>query len=523
MSSRNTADSIRNPATGAELAKKITHGREDAIAAAERARVAQPAWAALSIRERGSVFRAMKRYIVQHAHDLAAIVSECTGKPRIDALSTEVLPGVIMCDYYTRHAGRFLSPRRLRGGSLLFFNKASRLYREPYGLVGIISPWNYPLGIPLHEVITGLLCGNAVLLKVATQAQPVGDAIARMLADCGLPAGVFHLLHLPGAVAGDALLDSGIGKLFFTGSTEVGRELAAKAGERLIPISLELGGNDAMIVSADAKVERAAWGAAWAGLSNAGQSCAGVERIYVADAVYDRFVEHLRRIVQNLRVGPDTDFRVDVGSLTTSGQLDTVRSHLEDALESGARETALTSSPDGDGLFHPAVVLEDAPDDAATMRHETFGPLLSVKRVPSDGEAVRLANDSYLGLSASVWSCDRRRARRLAEGLQVGAVTINDHLMSHGMAETPWGGYKQSGIGRSHGEFGFHEMTQPKVVVDERFPWMKKNMWWHPYSEEVYDGLFAAMVAGYGRGLFRRLAAAAKMSALFVSRALGRN
>jgi len=228
---------IRSPSTGAVIAARQEHSFEDAARAGELARSSQPSWAATPVPARAAVIRRLGGWIVGHADELARLISDCTGKPRVDALSTEILPAAIMCDYYARSARRFLKPRRLRGSSILFANKRSTLFREPFGVVGIISPWNYPLGIPLHEVITGLLCGNAILLKVATQAQPVGDAIGRMFEESGLPAGLLGILHLPGGVSGDALLDAGIGKLFFTGSTEVGRELARKAGERLLPVS----------------------------------------------------------------------------------------------------------------------------------------------------------------------------------------------------------------------------------------------------------------------------------------------
>lgn len=514
---------LNNPATGARLVPVARHDASTAASAASTARVVQPYWAARTVRERARVFRRAVGYIVDHADELAGIVSECTGKPRVDALSTEVMPGAIMSDYYARNARRFLRPRRLGRSSLLFFNKRSVLRREPFGIVGIISPWNYPLGIPLHEVITGLLCGNAVLLKVATQAQPVGEAIARMLSDCGLPEGLFHLLHLPGRIAGDALLDAGIGKLFFTGSTEVGRELAVKAGQRLVPVSLELGGKDAMIVLADAPIDRAVAGAVWAGLSNAGQSCGAVERLYVVDEIYEEFTAKLADAVSSLSVGPDTGFAFDIGSLTTADQLATVRRQLADALSGGARIVARSKDAgESDGLFHPAVVLADVDPDSSVMRHETFGPILAVERVADESEAVRKANDSDLGLSGSVWTTRRTTGRRIAGRIQAGAVTVNDHLMSHGMPETPWGGYKRSGLGRSHGELGFHEMTQPKAVVEELLPRMRKNMWWHPYDRNVYDALRAGLIAVYGRGPLRRVRSAVRLASLFVARAFGR-
>ncbi len=517
---------ILNPATGAPVAERQEHSGEDASRAAARALQAQPAWAARSVRERATVIRQAQRWIVEYADELSRLICDCTGKPRVDAVSTEVLPGAIMCSYYARMAPRFLRPQRLRRSTLLFANKRSTLYREPYGLVGIISPWNYPLGIPLHEVIIALLCGNAVLLKVATQVQPVGDAIGSMMSAAGLPDDLLHVLHLPGRIAGDALLDAGIGKLFFTGSTAVGRELAQKAGSRLVPVSLELGGKDPMIVLEDADVERAAACAVWAGLSNAGQSCAAVERVYVHEQVYDLFMDALRPIVANLRVGYDRDFGVDMGPLTTAAQRETVESQLERSLADGGREAARSLPPRAEpagsaerSLFHAAVVVEVDDDHAELMRSETFGPLLAVRRVASADEALSLANDSPYGLTASVWTRRPATAAAMSRRLEAGAVTVNDHLLSHGMPETPWGGVKESGIGRSHGRFGFDEMMREKVVVEERFGWIRRNMWWQPYSREVYDGLIGALRAGYGVGIRQRLAGLIRMSRLFIRRA----
>lgn len=514
---------ILNPATGAPVAEQTQHSADDASRAADRARRAQPEWAACSVRERAKVIRRGQRWIVEHADELSRLISDCTGKPRVDALSTEVLPAAIMCSYYARNAPGFTRSERLRPSTILFANKRSTLHREPHGLVGIISPWNYPLGIPLHEVITGLLCGNAVLLKVATQVQPVGDAIGTMMRDSGLPDDLLHVLHLPGRVAGDALLEAGIEKLFFTGSTEVGRELAQKAGSRLVPVSLELGGKDPMIVLADADVDRAAACAVWAGLSNAGQSCGAVERIYVHERVYDRFIDALRPIVADLRVGYDHDFNVDMGPLTTVAQRETVISQLDRSLARGGREVVRSSQPVADpSLLHPAVVVEVDDDGGEIMRSETFGPLLAVRRVGSADEALGLANESSYGLTASVWTRRPATAAAMSRRLEAGVVTVNDHLLSHGMPETPWGGVKESGIGRSHGRFGFDEMTRPKVVVEERFGWIRRNMWWQPYSREVYDGLVGALRMGYGVGIWRRLTGLVRLSRLFVRRARGR-
>ncbi|MEJ2662925.1 MAG: aldehyde dehydrogenase family protein, partial [Spirochaetia bacterium] len=267
------------------------------------ARAAQKLWQATSIKERGRIIDRMRRYMNLNVERFAEVIGACTGKTRIDALSTEVIPALLAARYYAKNARRFLRPERIKHGPLLLFYKHSTLYREPYGVVGIISPWNYPFGIPFHEVISGLLAGNAVILKVATQVQPVGELFSDMCRAAGLPEGLFWHCMLPGSKVGPALLDAGIGKLFFTGSTEVGRLLARQAGERLIPVNLELGGNNPALVLKDANLTRAAAGAVWAGMSNCGQSCGRAQRLYVVEEVYEHFKAVLCKKVSSLTQG----------------------------------------------------------------------------------------------------------------------------------------------------------------------------------------------------------------------------
>jgi len=508
---------LKNPATGETIGFAREGTAADVKAAVEEARAAQPLWASLPIRRRVRCIHAMRDYIAAHADELCSVISRSTGKTRIDAMSTEVLSSAMAAAYYAKIAPRIHRASRIEGGNILLFSKTSYVTRVPFGVIGIISPWNYPFSIPFHEVVMALLAGNAVVLKVATQTQGVGDCIAEMAAASGLPGGIFKLVHVPGAVAGTAMLEAGVNKLFFTGSTSVGRELMAKAAAHLTPVVLELGGNDAMIVLDDASPERAAAGAIWAGISNAGQSCGGVERVFVCYGIYEAFKERLARIVENLRIGADTSFEVDIGSLTQAEQKRKVDQFVADALAKGASVVCRRDVPaDAGALFSPVLVLENTDDSMLVMKEEVFGPVLAVRKVRDEEEAVRLANASQYGLSASVWSKSGRRARRIAERLEAGTVTINDHLMSHGMAETPWGGFKSSGIGRSHGEIGFLEMSQPRVVVKELLHRMPRNMWWYPHNKGLYDGLRSALHFLYGKGPLSRLGAMVRLVILFM-------
>ena len=513
-----TRSSILNPMTGQVVAEQKRHTAGDLKAAVARAREVQADWQAKGLAYRCRIIRAVSPIVAERARQLTDTICATSGKPRVDALGTELLTAALVCRYYPRLARRTLRPKRIRRSSILFFNKRSRLVREPYGVIGIISPWNYPLGIPMHELVQALLAGNTVVLKVATQSQPVGQAIIDLFRDAGLPEGVLNLVHLPGSEAGPAFIRSGIDKLLFTGSTEAGRSLMAESADRLLPLSLELGGNDPMIVLRDASLSRAADGAIWAGLSNSGQSCGAVERIYVEEPVYDRFVELLKQRIRRLRFG------VELGALTTAAQLQTIRSLVEDARKAGARvwicngedagepDTAVATSGGTPPYIHPPVVIEEADESMLVHTREIFGPVLAVKKVKDAEEALRWANDSQMGLCASIWSGNRRAAQTLASRLQTGVVMINDHLMSHGMPETPWGGYKQSSIGRCHGELGFFEVTQAKVVVDDLLPRAPRNFWWLPYDRNLeagilggIDALFARSLGSRLRGLFRLL------------------
>jgi succinate-semialdehyde dehydrogenase/glutarate-semialdehyde dehydrogenase len=498
----------RNPATDEVIGRSPLDTVDELHGKLRKARAAQPLWAEMPIRKRARAVRQVRDYVVSHAHELAEIISRDTGKTRLDAMATEVLPAAMAASYYARRTKGFLRTRWLAPGSLMLCNKLTRIRRVPWGVIGIISPWNYPLAIPFSEVVMGLLAGNAVVLKVATETQMVGRALEDCFLSTGLPEGVFSYVNLPGRVVGDVLLECGIDKLFFTGSVAVGKQLMAKAAETLTPVCLELGGNDAMLVCPDADLERAASGAVWAGMQNAGQSCGGVERIYVHADVYEPFLELLAEQVRSLRVGWDTDHQVDVGAMTTRRQMETVRRHVQDALDAGATLYAQSSCPqDTSGSFLPAMVLTDVDHSMLVMREETFGPVVAVMKVPDMTEAVRLANDSDLGLTGSVWSRSRQNACKLAEHIQAGAVTINDHLMSHGLPETPWGGFKQSGIGRTHGRIGFDEMTQPQCIVDDWLPQVKRDLWWHPYGPELYRGVSSFLDVMYGKRIKKRVAA----------------
>ena len=466
-----------------------------------RARKAQAVWAETPYRQRAASIRRAARRLAKDRDTVTDAIHRDNGKLPIDALAAEVLPALLAADYYIKRGRRFLAPRKVRGGSLLMFNKKSLLVHKPWGVVGIISPWNYPFSIPFSEVIMALLAGNAVVLKTASLTPNVGAALAAIFASPGLPGGLFTYVEMAGKDAGPAFIGSaeqpGVDKLFFTGSSATGRELMARAAGRLLPLVLELGGADAALICADADLDRAAAGIVWAGFSNAGQSCGGVQRVIVHRSVYEQFLEKLCALTRSLRMG------TDLGPMASLKQKETVRAQIEACVAAGAVIAAASpgaSFDDKTNLAAPAVVLSGAAAGMPVIDEEIFGPVVAVIPADNDEAALALANASPYGLSGSVWSRSRRRARALAAQIHAGAVMINDHLMSHGLAETPWGGFGASGLGRTHGEMGFMEMVKTQVIVDDILPGVKRDLFWQPYSDTVFAGIKA--ITGFASGGF---------------------
>jgi acyl-CoA reductase-like NAD-dependent aldehyde dehydrogenase len=510
-----------NPATCAVIAEYPVHTVEDVINAVKNARRVQPSWQALPLGNKIQYVMKFAEYIQKNADEIAEIISKDNGKTLFDAMFAEVGPATLATAYYCKNAAKFLADRKLRAGNIMLMNKRSRIVRVPYGVVGIISPWNYPFAIPFSEVVMGLLAGNTVILKAASETQVVGHVLKECIEYAGIPEHVFTYINMPGSKAGDAFIDAGIDKLFFTGSVPVGKYLMKKASERLTPLVLELGGNDAMIVCDDADLYRAACGAVWAGMQNAGQSCGGVERIYVDKKVYHEFLAILKQRVEGLRVGEGKYSTSDVGAMTTRKQMMTVWEHVDDALSKGAKIFAQSKIPENSkGNFMPCMVLTDVNHTMLTMKDETFGPIVGVMSVETIDEAIALANDSNLGLTCSIWSKNRKKAGQIGGRVMAGAISINDHLMTHGLAETPWGGFKQSGIGRTHGDLGFAEMTQPQVIVDDifsTFPLVRRNFWWHPFEKMQYEGMRGLIDIFHGKGIWERFAGLNKITNAFCS------
>jgi acyl-CoA reductase-like NAD-dependent aldehyde dehydrogenase len=369
--------------------------------------------------------------------------------------------------------------------------KRGRLVREPHGVVGIISPWNYPFSIPATETLAALVAGNAVVLKPSEFTSLVALELESLLHSAGVPADIFKVVVGDGAT-GAALLQSQIDKLVFTGSVATGKRIAAAAAERLLPVVLELGGKDPMIVLEDADVDVASSAAVWGAFVNAGQACLSVERCYVHRNLYEPFLKACVEKTKRLRVGRGMDPNTDVGPMIHERQLQIVESHVEDAKERGARVLAGGKRlPELGVNFFAPTVLMDVSQTMRIMREETFGPVLPVMAFDSDDRAVRLANDSEYGLAASVWTRNAARGESLARRIHAGTVMVNDVVSCFGISEAPHGGAKASGLGRTHGRFGLEEMVRVKYLDTDRMPGMKK-VWWYGYGPD-----FAQQMEGF--------------------------
>ncbi len=493
---------VTNPATGETLADFTCATVEDVHAAVARARVAQQQWAEVLVAERVKVLRRFQRALFAQKNEVAALISDEAGKPRVEALLTEVVVTLDAVNFYAREAPRLLAPECVPHANPVMKAKRGWLVRKPYGVIGIISPWNYPFSIPASEMMAALVTGNAIVLKPSELTPLSALRLQTLMAEAGLPDGLLHVVGGDGRT-GAALVDSAIDKLIFTGSVATGKKIAAAAAAKLMPVVLELGGKDPMIVLEDADVEIASSAVVWGAFMNAGQTCLSVERCYVQKDIFPAFVERCVGKTKKLRVGKGSDPESDVGPLITQQQLRTVEAHVEDAVAKGAR--ILTGGhrlPDVGQNFYAPTVLVDVHHGMKVMREETFGPLLPIMSFTTEDAAVALANDSQFGLAASVWTRDRRRGEALARRIDAGAVMVNDVITCFGISEAPHGGVKSSGLGRTHGRPGMEEMVRAKYIDSDLLPGMPK-VWWYGYGTD-----FLAQMRGFVDVLFARSAAA---------------
>ncbi len=486
----------RNPATGETLCEFECASAAEVGAAVERARAAQPAWASVGVRARVEILRRFQRLLHQKKDDIARTITRENGKPQVEALLTEVLVVLDAARFLIENAYAVLKPEPVPHGNLVMKTKSAHLVREPYGVIGIISPWNYPFSTPATEGLAALVAGNAVVIKPSEFTPLAALELASLLHEAGVPADVFQVVVGDGS-AGAVLVEAPIDKIVFTGSVRTGKRVAEAAAKKLLPVLLELGGKDPMLVLEDADLDVVTSGALWGAFMNAGQTCLSVERCYVARSLCERFLTVVVEKTRKLRVGNGLDPETDIGPLIHEQQLRVVEAHVADAIARGARlltggRRLLELGPN----FYAPTVLADVTHEMRIMREETFGPVLPVMPFATDDEAVRLANDSEFGLAASVWTGDRRRGEALARRIQAGTVMVNDVISCFGISEAPHGGVKSSGLGRAHGRLGLEEMVRVKHLDSDLLPRVRK-VWWFGYGAE-----FARQMEGFVDLLF---------------------
>jgi acyl-CoA reductase-like NAD-dependent aldehyde dehydrogenase len=473
-----------DPSTGEAIARFESTDPSDIPQIFERARAAQRAWTARLIRERSAALRRLRDTIFDCRDEIADVISRETGKPRVEAVFAEIILALDTADSLARRAPKWLRPERVPHHNIAAKAKSGRLEYEPLGVVAIISPWNYPFAIPMAQVIPALAAGNAVVLKPSELTPWTGSLVGEMAVRARLPENLVQIVQGGGEI-GSALIEAGPDKVFFTGSVETGRKIAEACARKLIPSVLELGGKDPMIVLADADLEIASSAAVWGSFMNCGQACLSVERVYVEQAIAERFTRLCVAKTKKLRVGPPTDPAAEIGPMIRLRQLERVERQLQDAVARGAQIlTGGQRRPELGAHFIEPAVVTNVDHSMELMREETFGPVLAIRPVASAAAAVAMANDSPFSLSASMWTRNAQRGRKLASQLRAGSVMINDVASYYGISEAPHGGRGASGWGRTHSRFGFLEMVHVKYVDIDRLPRIAKS-WWYGYSSEL--------------------------------------
>jgi len=475
--------------------------------AVARARAVQPAWAALPAQVRADAVRLFTQRLLARREEAALIVARENGKPVGEALGVDVGVTLALADHFVVAAPRFLRATWRRSRMLAAWRKRVTLVKEPYGVVGVISPWNYPMFLPLSSALPAVLCGNAVVNKPSEWTPGIADLVKECLHASGVPDDIYQVVH--GAGATGAALCEEVDKIFFTGSEATGRKVAVACARRLIPCALELGGSDPAIVLADANLQHAASGIAWARFSNAGQTCVAAKRVFVEAPVYDEFLALLTKAVSQLKVGPGTDDSTDIGPMIRPEQRAVLAAQHADAVARGAHEALRLSAPDGDCYF-PPTILTDVPADSRPMTEETFGPLLPVTKVRDVDDAIARANATTQGLSASVWTGDVTRGIAVAQRIEAGSVAINDATTTAGISDMPHGGFKASGIGKVHGDLGLQECVRTKAIAVDWFQGWRQP-WWFGYGAAHREEINAFLVAAHGLSLWDKARALPKV------------
>jgi succinate-semialdehyde dehydrogenase/glutarate-semialdehyde dehydrogenase len=493
----------RNPATGEVIGEVEAFDEQGARDALERARDAQKRWAAAGMDYRIRVVERFRDVLVRRAEDMSRLIVMENGKTLQEALTFEVLPIIDLATYFAKRANKILAPRKI---SLhLMRHRSSYIHYRPRGVVLVISPWNFPFTIPMGEIIPALLAGNAVVQKPASLTPLIALESRKYFDEAGLDPDLFQVLPCAGRI-GSKMIEMGVGYVNFTGSTAIGRGVSELCGRMFIPCSMELGGKDPAIVCADADLEYAAGSIVWGAFANSGQVCVSIERVYAHRDVYENLVGLVVERTKKLRQGNGLEDNVDVGAMTDPEQIEVLERHVAQAQAAGAKVLTGGKRLDGPGQFFPPTVLVDTTDEMDAVKEESFGPLCPIMPFDTEEEAIRRANNSVYGLNANVYTRDRAKGRRIAEQIEAGTVIVNECLFTHACPETPWGGVKESGVGRVHSDDGMRALCEAYHVNEEAVPYpVAWSPFWQPYTHANFRRILSITRAVFGSGLEARV------------------
>ena len=478
--------------------------------AIQQARRAYRTWKRLAYQERAKYLLRFRDVILNRLDELVSLVTQETGKPTSEVLPTEIFPALEALTYFAANAERLLADERIEYDNRLLARKRGYTTYEPLGVIGIITPWNYPIAVPISQIATTLITGNTAILKPSELACFVGLKLADIAQEAGLPKGV--LTVLPGdKLTGKLLSEADINKIIFTGKTPTGRCVLRASAERILPITLELGGKDPMIVLSDANLSRAVKGAVYGAFINAGQSCCAVERIYVMWDIAESFIAGVVQQVNGLTVGDPAKPETEIGPLASAEIRSHVESQVADAIQKGAKVLTGGARPENlSGYFYRPTVLTSVNHSMLVMQEETFGPVMPIMVVDSTAQAIELANDAKYGLSASVWASDANLTLEVAHQLDAGTVIVNDVLFTFGAVECAWGGTKESGIGRTHAVQGLRGVCNVKHIS---FDSGKRNTMplWYPYDEKYQEFMNLVLKREYSHDLKTRFKSSSEL------------
>jgi succinate-semialdehyde dehydrogenase/glutarate-semialdehyde dehydrogenase len=493
-----------NPATGEILAQFERTPLAIVPELLSRARTAQSDWAKVPIRQRCAKLRTLRERMMASRNELADAVVHESGKPRVEALFSDIFVALDSAEYWSKNAENTLRIQKVPHHSLVAKAKSGYLAFEPLGVIAIISSWNYPLAIPLSQIIPAVVAGNAVVCKTSDFTPQCGALIEKLFADSGFPKNIVTVVQGGGEI-GQALIDAAPDKVMFTGSVATGRRVAEACAKKLIPSVLELGGKDAMIVLADADVDVASSAAVWGSYTNCGQVCLSVERLFVEKSIADKFIALCVEKTKKLRLGPGSDPATDVGPLIRPQHVHRMQDLVQEAVSRGA-QVLCGGKPRSDlgPNFYEPTVITGVDTSMRLFQEETFGPILAIQTVHDTDEAVERANDSPFALSASVWTRDAKRGESIAQRLRAGAVMVNDAISYFGIAEAPHGGCGASGWGRTHGKAGMLEMVQMKYIDVDRLPGSEKP-WWYRYGANLETAADAFLQFEFSGGIVAKL------------------